>query len=99
MKHDLSTFLGWYNAGLELLQDKPFGTALKDHGGGVYYLVYDDELCAVPDNGPNAVYTEQDISAVEMWAWCDDAWDGMDAQECQKTLLEPEFIQLDFSKC
>lgn len=96
-----SSYAGWCACAVELLQDKPAGTALKDCEEGFTCLI-EGQLFAIPANAEGSTVFEctdgvPDAAVqVEESAWNGDSWDGMDCDGTARIVTQPQFVTLTF---
>ena len=87
---DLTTFEGWQARAIELLKDKPHGTALVDRQAQILFLLIGGEVCSMVMEAE----TMLNASNIDSSAWSGDAWDGQTPEQSQAPLLNPEFIDV-----
>lgn len=94
---NLSTYKGWMAKATQLLDGKPYGTALADHNSACYYLLqgkqivkiealFETDIC-----NPETTFCESDSIQLEQRDWDTHTWDANDAA---KALFNPVFVNL-----
>lgn len=95
--HNLRTFKGWTAAASALLADAPLLTGIQDKSSP--YVILKAEFDGKPEvvffyNETNGVYSPDLASDFDSSAWCDNSWDGVNAETNIATLTSPDFVTL-----
>ena len=95
--HDLRTFKGWTAAASSLLADAPLMTGILEKHSP--YVILKAEFDGKPEvvffyNETNGIYSPDLASDFDSSAWCNDSWDGVDAETNIATLTCPDFVTL-----
>ena len=101
--YDLTTFDGWKAQALQLLNDKPLGTALVDRECGSFYLLFQGQVCSISAHEgedmehPRQIFTQDDVVPLSHEAWGTSAWDGVSEERTQSAILTPQFVSLNLA--
>lgn len=95
--HDLRTFKGWIAAASSLLADAPLMTGIQEIHRP--YVILKAEFNGKPEvvffyNETNGIYSPDLASDFDISAWCNDSWDGVEAEANIATLTCPDFVTL-----
>ena len=91
----IRSYMGWTRRAIELLKQLPPWTAIVDRPGAGFFVLLDGMLCAVPrSTDPAHVYTADEAIPIGSQDWSGQAWDGMQADDCQEILQAPAFADL-----